>query len=331
MPRSSAGRPDGRKAASDYLQQLLLKPGSYRQAWEQYVSRERLGTINQLAVAEVIARHLWTAPRVPEDSDITPHQLKDTVSRALTGRLLSRPALSMFIKAFGFSEHEAARLWRLWNGSATISVMSGTHAVPVDAEQDVDRVIGAREHQTLSLHDHVYVGADARIDRARTLHVIEAIAQGVDRIPFLCDTNVLTLEVGQGGKELTGDVRRIGDDVFFTEILLARMLDLGETLTLEYWITYRYPGDPADPAEREFRRAVMRQVDNLDMRVEFHPDRLPTQVWWAHWDGVEGNVLEREAVTLDSQHSVHRYLRSLKKTVAGFYWQWDSSSMNVGR
>lgn len=325
MPRSAAGRPGGRKAASDYLQQLLLKPGAYRHSWEQYISRERRGTINQLAVAEVIARHLWSAPRNPDDAVITPHQLKDTVSRALTGRLLSRPALTMFIEAFGFSEHEAARLWRLWNGSATISVMSGTHAVPVSAEQDVDRAIGPRQHQTLSLHDHVYVGADGRIDRARTLHVIEAIAQGVDRIPFLCDTNVLTLEVGQGGKELTGDVRNIGDDVFFTEILLARTLDLGETLTLEYWITYRYPGNASDSAEREFRRAVMRHVDNLDMRVEFHPDRLPTEVWWAHWDGIEGRVLEREAVTLDSEHSVHRYLRSLEKTVAGFYWQWGHS------
>jgi hypothetical protein len=274
---------------------------------------------------------LSSSPRSPADAEISPHQLKDTVSRALTGRLLSRPALSLFIDAFGFSEHEAARLWRLWSGSVAISVVSGSHAMPMDAEQDVNRVIGPRQHQTLSLHDHVYVGADGRIEQARTLHVVEAIAQGVDRIPFLCDTNVLTLEVGQGGKELSGDVRRIGDDVFFTEILLARTLDLGETITLEYWITYRYPGDGTDPTEREFRRAVMRQVDNLDMRVEFHPDRLPTHVWWAHWDGVEGRVLEREAVTLDNQHSVHRYLRSLDRTVAGFYWQWDVSAHDTGR
>ena len=331
MPRSNAARPTGRKAASDYLQQLLLKPGRYRESWERYVSRERRGTINQLAVAEVIAVHLSSSPRSPADEEITPHQLKDTVSRALTGRLLSRPALSLFIDAFGFSEHEAARLWRLWNGSVAISVVSGSHAMPMDAEQDVNRVIGPRQHQTLSLHDHVYVGADGRIEQARTLHVVEAIAQGVDRIPFLCDTNVLTLEVGQGGKELSGDVRRIGEDVFFTEILLARTLDLGETITLEYWITYRYPGDETDPSEREFRRAVMRQVDNLDMRVEFHPDRLPTHVWWAHWDGVEGRVLEREAVTLDNQHSVHRYLRSLDRTVAGFYWQWDVRPHDTGR
>jgi hypothetical protein len=256
---------------------------------------------------------------------VTPHQLKDTVSRALTGRLLSRSALALFIDAFGFSEHEAGRLWRLWNGAATIGVMSGTRAVSVAAEQDVDAAVGPRRHQTLALHDHLWVGSDGRIDRSRTLHVIEAIAPAVDRIPFVCDTNVLTLEVGQGCKELAGQVRRIGGEFFATEILLSRTLDIGETLTLEYWLSYRYPH--GDPAAREYRRAGMRQLHNLDMRVEFDPAELPNQVWWAHWDGIAGRVLEREAVTLDSQNSVHRYLRSLEKTAVGFYWESDSGSL----
>ena len=323
MPRSNNVRPDGRRAASDYLRELLLKTGRYRAAWEQHATRERRGTINQLAVAEVLARHLQSAPRSPSDPTVTPHQLKDTVSRALTGRLLSRSALTLFIDSFGLSEHEAGRLWRLWNGAATIGVMSGTHAVPAAAEQDVDAAMGPRRHQTLALHDHIWVGLDGRIDGARTMHVIEAIAPGVDRIPFVCDTNVLTLEVGQGCKELTGQVRRIGGDLFATEILLSRTLDIGETLTLEYWLSYRWTGDPGDPSACEYRRAVMRQLHNLDVRVEFHPDRLPRQVWWAHWDGTDGRVLEREAVTLDSQYSAHKYLRSLERTAAGFYWEWD--------
>jgi len=109
------------------------------------------------------------------------------------------------------------------------------------------------------------VGADGRIERGRTMQVIEATDHGVDRIPFICDTNTLTLEVAQGGKELTGEVRRIGQDVFTTEIMLAKTLDLGETLTLEYWTTYRYPGNFDDSSEREFRRAVMRHMDNLDI------------------------------------------------------------------
>ena len=124
-PPSAAGR----RAAASYLHELLQRPGAYRRLWEQHVVRARPGEITQLAVAEVLARYLWSYPRVPGDADVLPHQLKDTVSRALSGRLLSRSALSLFIEAFGLSGQEADRLWRLWEGSGTISVLSGTRAV----------------------------------------------------------------------------------------------------------------------------------------------------------------------------------------------------------
>lgn len=320
---SDAGHIEGQRAAAEYLRQLLLKPGRYRQGWQAQVARPRDDVINQMAVAEVIVRQLRSMPGRPGDTQMMPYQMRETVAGALAGQQLSMQTLQLFIDAFGFSEDEAGRLRRLWSGSVTISVMSGTHAVPSRAEQDVDAAIGPRRHHTLSLHDHIWVTGDARIDRARTMQVIEANAQGVDRVPFLCDNNVLTLEVGQGCKELNGEIRQIGAEVFATEILLARTLDLGETLTLEYWLSYRYPGDPNDPAEREYRRAVMRQVDNLDMRIEFHPDRLPNRVWWAHWDGIEGGIRGQELVTLDSQNSAHRFLRSLDRTVVGFHWSWE--------
>jgi hypothetical protein len=321
MRASDVVQSDGRRAASHYLQQLLLKPGTYRQAWEQHVSRSRHGAINQLAVAEVLARYMSSSPRGLADG-ITSHQLKDTVSRALSGRLLSRSALSLFIEAFGFSEHEADRLWRLWNGSATISVLSGSHAVPVQAEQDVAQIIGTRRHQTLSMHHHVWVDDNGRIDSMRIMQVIEATVQSLDRIPFIYDTEEATVELGQGCKELAGPLRRIRD-VLATEILLTRTLELGETLTLEYRVTHHYPDDVPYPVECEQRQAVLRQLENLDMRVEFHPDRLPAKVWWARWDGVDGGVMEEQEVPLDSQHAVHRFLRSVTKTVVGFRWDWD--------
>ena len=314
---------EGRRAAAEYLRQLLLKPGQYRDSWREHAARPRDGVINQMAVAEVIASRLRAAPGHTGDGQVLTYQLRETISGALSGRELNDQTLRLFVGAFGFAEHEANRLQRLLAGSARISVLSGSHAVPLDAEREVADVLGPRRHQTLSLHDHVNLGADGRIEWGRTLQVIEATAPDMDRIPFLCDTNVLTVEVGQGCKAISGEIDQIGPDVFATEILLARKLDLGETATLEYWMTYRFPGDPNDTAEREFRRAVMRHVDNLDMRIEFHPEKLPVQVWWAHWDGVEGDVIEQELVTLDSQHSAHRYLRSLDRAVAGFRWSWD--------
>lgn len=309
------------RVAAEYLRQLLLKPGGYRDAWQRQVARPRDGVINQLAVAEVIVAHLRSAPDRPADRHMMPYQLRDVVSDALSGRHLSMDSIALFAGAFGFSGHESDRLRCLRMGSARIGVFSGSQALP--AERELTDVLGPRKHQTLSLHDHVYVGADGRIDRARMLQVVEAIQQGVDRIPFLCDTNVLTIEVGKGGKELSGEVRQLRQDVFFTEILLSRTLDLGETHALEYWLTYRFPGDLTDQTECEFRRAVMRQVANLEMRIEFDPDRLPARVWWAHWDGVDGAVVDREAVTLDWQHSAHRYVQSVDKTVIGFQWSWE--------
>jgi hypothetical protein len=310
----------GRRAAADYLRQLLLKPGEYRKTWEQHVVRARQGTINQLAVAEVLARHLSAVPGA-RASTIQAHQLKDTVSRALSGRLLSKPALGLFIDAFGFTDDEASRLWRLWNGAGTIRVLSGSRAVPLQAEHDLRQALGPRRHQTLTMHDHVYVGADARLARVRTIQVIEAVQAGTDSIPYLYDTNSLTVEVGQGCAGLSGELRQLRSDVFATQILLARPLGLGETTTIEYTTTFRYPGN-TEPGEREYRRGVLGQLENLDLRVEFHPDRPPRAVWWATWNGVDGEMLEEQRVTLDSQHAAQRYLRSVQRAVVGFHWDW---------
>lgn len=314
--------PAGRRAAAQYLRELLTQQGPYRRRWEQYVVRSRSAEITQLAVAEVLARHLWSHPRVAGDTDALPRQLKDTVSRALSGTLLSRPTLGLFIDAFRISGADAGRLWRLWEGSGRISVLSGPRAVGARIEGTLRSIFGPPRHQTVSLHDHVYVAADGRIARNRTIQVIEATVDGLDRIPYLYDTNALTLEVGQGCGDISGALYQISENVYAATIPLARELSAGETISLEYTTTYGYPGNLDDPQEREFRRAVMRRLENFDMRVEFHPDMLPVTVWWAIWDGTDGDMVEREPVPLGGQHEVHRYLRSAAKTVIGFHWLW---------
>ena len=314
----------GRRAAAKYLRELLTQQGPYRRRWERYVVRARSTEITQLAVAEVLARYLWTHPRVTGDADALPRQLKDTVSRALSGTLLSRPTLALFIDAFRISSADADRLWRLWEGSGRISVLSGPRALGAKTEGTLHSIFGPPRHQTVSLHDHVYVGSDGRIARTRTIQVIEATVDGLDRIPYLYDTSALTLEVGQGCGDITGELYQVGDGVYAATIPLARELSAGETISLEYSTTYRYPGNLDDPQEREFRRAVMRRLENFDVRVEFHPDMLPAGVWWAVWDGVDGDLVDRELVSLGRQHEVHRFLRSVEKTVVGFRWSWHA-------
>ena len=66
----------------------------------------------------------------------------------------------------------------------------------------------------------------------------------------------------------------------------------------------------------------MGSLENFDMRIEFDPGALPAVIWWAVWDGIEGRILEQEEVSPDPQHSVHRYLRSMERSVVGFHWCW---------
>lgn len=312
----------GRRAAAGYLRALLVRPGPYRRLWEQHVLRARSSEITQLAVAEVIAHYLWNHPRVAGDADVLPRQLKDTVSRVLNGTLLSQPTLSLFIEAFGITGADARRLRNLWQGSGRISVLSGPRAVGARTEGELHTVLGPRRHQTVSMHDHVKVGPDGRIAATRTLQVIEALADGLDGIPYLYDTSALTLEVGQGCGDVSGELRQISEHVYATTIPLCRPLSAGETASIEHVTTYRFPGNLDDPQEREFRRAVLRRMENFDIRVQFHPDMLPACVWWAVWDGVDGPVIERERVALGGQHEVQRYLRSVERTVVGFRWSW---------
>ncbi len=301
-------------ATAAYLRELLLQPGRYRQRWVQYAERTRPGEINQLAVADVLAHYLWRNPRNAGDVDVLPRQLKDTVLRAISGRMLSKASLNLFIEAFGLASHDAELLWRLWEGSSRDRVKEGPRAM--QAERSA--ALGPLRHQTLALHDHHYLGADGMPDRQRTLHVIEAIADVVDRIPFRFDSDDLDLAVGQGCSGVTGPFKKIGDTLYTTDILLAKPLARGDTLTLEYWMVFHFAERPPS----DYRRASRSRMENVDIRVEFHSDMLPRRVWWASWDGIEGGVVERDAVALDSQHSVHHYLRTLDNAVAGFYWEW---------
>ncbi len=324
---AAAGPADGgaREAAAAYLRQLLLRPGRFRSIWEQYAERSRPGHINQLAVAEVLARHLWEYPRRSGDADVLPRQLKDTASRALSGKLLSKAALRLFIDAFDLPQFEQDQLWKLWQGAARTRVLSGPRSLRGPARQELETAIGPAQHRTLSVHDHHYVGADGLPLRTRTLQVVEAITDQVQRIPYLYDTSALSIDLVQGCTGLGSRFREVTSGVYATDLLLARTLGYGDTATLEYITTFSY--QKVAPAAltgefAEYRRAVRRRMENVDIRVEFDPHRLPAAVWWASWDGIDGAVDQQERVDLDAQHSAHHFLQSLENAVVGFHWEW---------
>lgn len=320
-----AGPGAHRQAAAAYLRELLLDPGRTRSTWEQYAERNRPGYINQLAVAEVLARHLWDYPRRPGDNEILPRQLKDTASRALSGKLLSKSALRLFMDAFSIPPFEREQLWKLWEGSSQIRVLSGPRSFARQARAEIETALGPAVHRTLSVHDHHYVGLDCLPNRTRTLQVIEAIADGVSRIPYLYNTDALAVDLVQGCTGLGARFTEVTNGFFATDMLLAKTLRLGETLTLEHVTSFKYAKIPVREMNGDlcqYRRAVRRRMENVDIRIEFDPRMLPRHVWWAVWDGVAGNVISQEGVALDSQNSAQRFLRFIENTVAGFHWQW---------
>ena len=130
--------------------------------------------------------------------------------------------------------------------------------------------------------------------------------------------NALTVEVGQGFSGLAGPFYQPLAELFVVDMLLAEPLAAGETATLEYSTSFHYAAAPPP----EFRRVVQSFVENLDIRVEFHPAKLPGDVVWAIWDGMDGPIAESEHVSLDRQFAVHRYLRLAEQTTVGFHWDW---------
>ncbi len=241
-----SGPASARQAAAAYLRELLLRPGRTRRTWEQYAERNRPGQINQMAVAEVLARYLWDYPRRPGDTEILPRQLKDTASRALSGKLLSKAALGLFIEAFGIPLFEREQLWKLWEGSSRIRVLTGPRSFGVRARAEIETALGPAVHRTLSVHDHHYVGADGLPNRTRTLQVIEALDDHVGQIPYIYNTDALTIDLIQGCTGLAARLTEITSGFFATDMLLARPLGLGETLTLEYVTSFTYKPVPAE-------------------------------------------------------------------------------------
>src|ERR1700732_3307309 len=216
--------PTGVQAAASYIRECLRRPGRYRRKWEQYAERSRVGQVNQLAVAEVIAHYLGQQPRAQGAWDVLPRQLKDTASRALSGKLLSKATLVLFMDAFGLGAGEREQLLKLWEGSAHVRVLSGPRAI----RDDKAVMLGSRKVKTLSLHDHHYLGPDGMPVKHRVIHVIEAIADGVDRIPYRADTNARTMEAGQGFSGPAGPVYSPLAELFVVDMLLAKPLLAGE-------------------------------------------------------------------------------------------------------
>lgn len=97
---------------ADILRHHLLTDVTARRKWQSRASRTRRGTLNQSAVAQVLAEWLWDNGEEHEDDVLLPRRLKDRVSRALNPDEGPSPrSLTLIIDAFDIPADVADDLW----------------------------------------------------------------------------------------------------------------------------------------------------------------------------------------------------------------------------
>lgn len=302
---------DRGQQASAYLRMLLLRPGEYRSAWQRRAVQPSPGAIDYSAVACVLAR-----PDGHRDSDSSVDgQLVRAVRGALEGTSLCPETLHRFVDAFALRPREAERLSELLRGSEAVRVITDEARAPSGLRQ----LTGPPRHQTLSLHELHVLGPDGWPAEHQTIQLVRATVDGLDSLPYCFDTDELVVEVVRGGR--VGDrVYQVGDTLYAVDILLDEPLARDDTALVQYRTTFFYKSQPPP----EFRRAILGTTRDLTMWLTFHRDRLPRRIWQARWDGVDhGRIIEREAVELDEELSIHCRFGAVQRAIVGYYWEWD--------
>jgi hypothetical protein len=142
---------------------------------------------------------------------------------------------------------------------------------------------------------------------------------GMASYQYRIDTPEADIKVIRGGK--LGTLYQLSEQLWAVDISFNHPLRYGEEAYVDYWTNFHYSQPPAT----EFRRGAHRRVEHLDMRLEFHPDRLPRRLWWAEWADYRAPaeaIVEREELVLDEELSAHRYLEAIEHTVVGYHWEW---------
>lgn len=111
-PRTANVAPWDRTAAT--LREILTQDVRCRRRWQRHAHRIGAQGLSQAGVAMVLALELWDSGDTPESHHALPRSLKDRVSRALSGRLISGRTLVLFVRAFDLSEEQESRLYAAW-------------------------------------------------------------------------------------------------------------------------------------------------------------------------------------------------------------------------
>jgi hypothetical protein len=298
----------GVRRAGHYLRELL-RHDPYRRRWVMYgAQRER--EVHQIAVAKTLAAYL----QQHDEGEVEYGQLTRRVSRAFRGEVLSRQTLNLFIGAFQFSDEHAATLWRQWQGLDLARVIVGE--LPPPAPSSPHKLL---QYETILLHEFHYIGADGVPLRHRTLRDIRSLVDGLTTYRYSFDTRELTVDRIGGGSPSC--LYQRAENIWAVDITLSRTLARGDEHSLEFESTFHY-NRPVEPC---FRRVAHERLENVAIRIQFHPDELPRNVWWTEWQDYRQPrdvAIDRRQVYLDREHVTYHRLDVLERAVAGFTWEF---------
>jgi hypothetical protein len=323
MPRKPAARA-AEQAAAVYLWELLRLEGPYRDTWTVLAHAENLdvieGEVNEQAVRRLVTDNLWREGELSED----PRRLdrngrptrpwNDRIYDIRNGLRLSPSTLRAFIGAFEMSEEDQERLWRIHAGTETSGRRVPSPRRPVSGLK-----VPPAEHQTITLHEFHYLGPDGLPHHHETLQCIRSLVDNLTSYPYRFDTDeVRDVKVRLGGK--AGGIYHVQDRVYAFDITLDTPLKLHEEVCLRYITRFSYKKHPPP----DFRRAVPRTAEAVEIHVFFDKRRLPSAVWFVVWeDWPDGSkILYQEPVSLDANRAVYRCLTQCGGTVVGYRWEW---------
>jgi hypothetical protein len=301
------------QSVAQLLEKLLLEREEYAERWQYCQRRARpAGALNQAAIAQVLAEHLWdTGERSERETDL-PRILKDGVHRALQGKGISPQTLTWFIDAFDMTQDDARQL------RAALSGPLPPNGTPVTGTLRLPQQLPIpQRHRTLAVFERRVIGPDGA---PVTHHVSRAIVAQKGTVSFYpCRQFADASEVKMlCGGTITARHEPPGSSPIL-EITLSRPLPMGQVGSLEYQANF----GPDASVVTEYRQVAHARADNVDIVVQFDHKRMPRQVWWAIWDDYrDGTVLAEQPVTLDPDRRVHRYLPYLENAAVGFRWEW---------
>ncbi|MET4922132.1 hypothetical protein P3L51_07155 [Streptomyces sp. PSRA5] len=299
-------RKQGAFITSRRLREILTAHPRYRQRWRERVKRAR-EDLHQAAIAEVIALYLWDCGELAEN--ITPRSLKDRVSRALNGSIVSAETLRWFIEAFEMDDNHREDLWSTPFGENSPD-LGVAHTL-----RNRRTMAKPQRHRTINLVERYSVGLNRSLIWRKTFHAIRAIEDDVDAYFFNHDPRASQIEVLHGGT--LGARYLYGNGLTGVDILLSTPLAKMQATALEYQAFFT-PGYSAT----ELRRPAFARVENVDIAVDFASNETPRSLWWCIWDDhFEGNPVWEQEWMIRNQVA-RKYIPFIEEAVVGFRWEW---------